>query len=656
MRRLFLFAFAAAALLCATAAWAQLPFNGGRCDGTISMIAGDQTFFTAGTNPAPESLWILVLSGGGNVQMAASGGGVSSGLYFHAGDLLFFSSGGPYQLDFQGGSMLIAYGGTITGSSGDPICGTGSLGPVILLADAGYAVKMQSAHSGLSVQVGAYTTVASKWSGNLPYTLATGLASKGTYSVPTCSGSSCCNPQQAVFPVSNSGSALFTVYQVTSSLSADFDYLLVASTQLTATAQASPTAGAAPLSVSFTGSALGGTPPYTWDWDFGDGSGHSSSQNPVHTYTAQGVYHPVLKVKDTSGQTATDSHLSVDSTSFTATATATPATGDAPLTVAFKGTAAGGKAPYTYSWDFGDGGASSDQNPAHTYAAEGTYKPVLTAVDASAKTATDDHLSIKVSPPGALVAVANADRTSGPYPLAVSFTGAGGGGFPPYTYSWNFGDGQQSAAQNVAHTYAQEGTFTAALTVTDTKATSATDDHLRIYVGSDFVVTASATPKAGLPPLTVHFSCQVTGGTPPLTYAWRFGDGTPDSSEQSPTHVYESNGAFQVYLSVSDAAGHFATDSSLAIQVGPGGNTPVVTSVVKATDPFRLKIGGLNFLVGCTIQLDGKPAPQTGYKSAAQVVAKGGDALKAMVPKGVSVCVTVRNPDGSTSDCYTYVR
>jgi chitodextrinase len=32
---------------------------------------------------------------------------------------------------------------------------------------------------------------------------------------------------------------------------------------------------------------------------------------------------------------------------------------------------------HTYSWDFGDGGHSSDQNPTHAYAGDGTYRVTL---------------------------------------------------------------------------------------------------------------------------------------------------------------------------------------------------------------------------------------------------------------------------------------
>jgi hypothetical protein len=47
------------------------------------------------------------------------------------------------------------------------------------------------------------------------------------------------------------------------------------------------------------------------------------------------------------------------------------------------------------------------------------------------------------------------------------------GGVPPYTVSWNFGDGGAGAGTVVAHAYTAPGNFTATATVTDSKATSA---------------------------------------------------------------------------------------------------------------------------------------------------------------------------------------
>ncbi|RKN44375.1 ThuA domain-containing protein [Micromonospora endolithica] len=65
------------------------------------------------------------------------------------------------------------------------------------------------------------------------------------------------------------------------------------------------------------------------------------------------------------------------------TATATPATGTAPVTVAFDGTAtdAEGDTPLTYAWDFGDGGSATTLDATHTYTTPGAFTATLTVTD-----------------------------------------------------------------------------------------------------------------------------------------------------------------------------------------------------------------------------------------------------------------------------------
>ena len=57
--------------------------------------------------------------------------------------------------------------------------------------------------------------------------------------------------------------------------------------------------------------------------------------------------------------------------------TATPVHGIAPLTVNFTDETTG--SPSAWSWDFGDGGKSTAQNPSHTYQSSGSYSVSLTA-------------------------------------------------------------------------------------------------------------------------------------------------------------------------------------------------------------------------------------------------------------------------------------
>jgi len=50
-------------------------------------------------------------------------------------------------------------------------------------------------------------------------------------------------------------------------------------------------------SIQFIGSASGGTPPYNWNWDFGDGN-TSNEQTPIQTYNDADYYNVVLSVTD----------------------------------------------------------------------------------------------------------------------------------------------------------------------------------------------------------------------------------------------------------------------------------------------------------------------------------------------------------------------
>jgi hypothetical protein len=57
--------------------------------------------------------------------------------------------------------------------------------------------------------------------------------------------------------------------------------------------------------------------------------------------------------------------------------------------------------------------------------------------------------------------------TSGDYPLAVQFTDLSAG--DPTSWSWTFGDGGTSTAQNPSHTYNAAGTYTVSLTATNSQ-------------------------------------------------------------------------------------------------------------------------------------------------------------------------------------------
>ncbi|MGB7295152.1 MAG: PKD domain-containing protein, partial [Candidatus Aminicenantales bacterium] len=165
--------------------------------------------------------------------------------------------------------------------------------------------------------------------------------------------------------------------------------------------------------------------------------------------------------------------VSAAPSSLTANASASPTSGQAPLTVSFTGSASGGSSPYSYNWAFGDGGSSTSQNPSHTYSSGGSYIATLTVTDSASATASKSVTITVSAAPSSLTASASASPTSGQAPLTVSFSGSASGGTSPYSYSWAFGDGGSSTSQNPSHAYASNGNYTATLTITDLSFASA---------------------------------------------------------------------------------------------------------------------------------------------------------------------------------------
>ncbi|MEU8383152.1 PQQ-dependent sugar dehydrogenase, partial [Streptosporangium sp. NPDC048865] len=96
------------------------------------------------------------------------------------------------------------------------------------------------------------------------------------------------------------------------------------------------------------------------------------------------------------------------------------------------------------------------------------------------------------------IAKAAANRTSGPAPLAVTFSSAGssdpeGGAL---TYSWNFGNGATSTAANPTYTYTANGTYTATLTVRDSAGLTGTA-NVTVTVGNTAPTVNFAQPVNG---------------------------------------------------------------------------------------------------------------------------------------------------------------
>ncbi|MGZ8629904.1 MAG: CBM96 family carbohydrate-binding protein [Actinomycetota bacterium] len=79
----------------------------------------------------------------------------------------------------------------------------------------------------------------------------------------------------------------------------------------------------------------------------------------------------------------------------TASFTATPTTGTAPLAVNFTDTSSG--SPTSWAWNFGDGGTSASPSPSHTYSTTGTYTATLTVTNTQGSSSTSRLITVSTT-------------------------------------------------------------------------------------------------------------------------------------------------------------------------------------------------------------------------------------------------------------------
>ncbi len=145
----------------------------------------------------------------------------------------------------------------------------------------------------------------------------------------------------------------------------------------------------------------------------------------------------------------------------------------------FISTAFGGTAPYSYSWNFGDGSTSTLANPTHQYP-NGTWTTTLTVTDANGcDTTIYDVVSVQCGTTGPCCNIAVdftwwVDSLNGTIYFAPSVANGTG----PYTYLWNFGDGTSSSQPNPVHQYSGSGVQLPSLTVTDASGCQAVTYHI----------------------------------------------------------------------------------------------------------------------------------------------------------------------------------
>jgi gliding motility-associated-like protein len=300
----------------------------------------------------------------------------------------------------------------------------------------------------------------------------------------------------------------------------------------------SDTLQCAPASITFADSSKYAT---TYLWDFGDGSGPSSSPNPApHIYGTPGFYNVKLTITGPNG--CTDVKIKpirvrgpIGNLAVGANQGCRPYT--LPLSIT------GGNFISTYAWDYGDGtpvvasitGASVN----HTYFYAGKYLPniVLTSPEGCpftlkvVDTIFVDSLRAKFTTPITTFCQTSTNQT-------VNFTNLTT--LPAFSNllnsTWNFGDGitLSSTAATVSHTYTGYGTFNVYLA---TKSKYGCIDTFRlaqpIVINAKPVPTITGANVYCLKPLSIlSYNGTTVSPNPIVKYIWKI-DGDSVANTQN---------------------------------------------------------------------------------------------------------------------------
>jgi PKD repeat protein len=355
---------------------------------------------------------------------------------------------------------------------------------------------------------------------------------------------------------------------------------------------ATPTTGNIPLQVNFTDLSTYAT---GWSWDFGDGK-NSTEKNPGHIYTAPGVYSVSLIAENAGGSGIPLEKFGYITVAPVASFNAAPTQGYVPLTVQFTDTSMG--APTSWSWDFGDYNTSSQQNPSHTYAAQGVYTVRLEVMKAGVTNTSEKQNLINATQPKPVAGFSGYPYNGTAKETVFHFVDLSTNN--PTSWHWNFGDGTTSDIQNPTHIYNTIGNKYVSLTASNAGGSDTAYGAGPIVVKNPPPVASfTGTPTLGSVPLKVQFTD--TSSNTPTNWIWIFGDGEFDLINRNPVHTYNKAGSYNVTLTVWDETSGLPSSSITKRAYITATNTPLAAFTANPV------AGAAPLVVRFTDQSQGKP-------------------------------------------------
>lgn len=373
-------------------------------------------------------------------------------------------------------------------------------------------------------------------------------------------------------------------------------------------ARGTPVAGDVGFPVELQAIPSGGVAPLTISWQVAE-RGPVTARDVNATYTTAGSYANQVWANDSSGASAHAWWNLTVHRDPSVTATAAPTTLYSGEVGNFTATGTGGTPPLSYAWAFGNGSFANGSAVTRPFLAPGLHHVYAWANDSDG---VSSMAETNVTVLAGLAAVPTVSQNPTLVGTLLQFRGAVGGGTPPYTFAWTFGDGNIARTQNATHDYGALGKYPVSFWVNDSTGHSA-HGALSIEVEVGLTVSASANATATDAGLPVGFQASASGGSGVYNDTWTFGDGAsafgPHVSEAFPI-----SGTYTVRVWTNDSAGAMAS-GSVGLTVNPA------LSLRAAPSTPQTDVGAP---VDFSASTDGGSAPVSftwGFESGARVLA-----------------------------------